>query len=196
MNNPSGLASLVVYIWWEQSKIMVSEDKSGQRWANLYIMDQGIHRHEPEANGKIMRRRWSMTAVNICVNTYLFRQVTRVLSLWGVSTPVLFLVATEPERPLVLLLISRLISIIGSTVLVMFPQRSHLTSLCNWPEKVEWTTQLQDTLVDPLEVEWIWFNAEMKNSWASCCAWPESSVEAFHVVVRKLMGPYGAVSSE
>jgi len=131
----------------------------------------------------------SMTTTNICVDTYLLRQAVRVLSLWGVSAPALFLTATEPERPLVFLLISRLMSIIGSTVLVMFPQRSHLTSLCSWPEKVEWTTQLQDTFVDPREVEWIWFNAEMKNSWASCCAWPESSAEAFQVVVRKLMGP-------
>lgn len=38
----------------------------------------------------------------------------------------------------------------------------------------------------------MWFSVEMKHSCASCCAYPESSDEARHVVERKLIGPKGA----
>lgn len=135
------------------------------------------------------------------VANHLLKQAVSVFSrptpsLPPMPPPVLDVVAWFPERPPPqLLFISRLTSMSGSTVLVMVAHRSHLTSLCNCPEKVECTIQLQDTLVDPREVEWIWFKAEMKNSWASCWAWPDSSVEAFQVVARKSTGPYGMASS-
>jgi len=91
---------------------------------------------------------------------------------------------------------SRLMSNIGSTVLVTFPQRSHFTSLCSWPANVEWMTQLHETLVEPREVMWIWFNADIKNSCASCWAYPDSSEEARQVVARNVTGPKGVVSYE
>lgn len=73
---------------------------------------------------------------------------------------------TSPPFPLS----SKLMSNIGSTVLVTLPHLSHLTSLWSWPAKVEWMMQLQETLVEPREVVWIWFSEEMKNSCASCWA--------------------------
>lgn len=87
---------------------------------------------------------------------------------------------------------SRLMSSMGSVVDVTFPHRSHLTSLCKSPSKVVWTMQMQAEAVLPLDVACIWLRAEMKNSWASCWAYPDSSAgAAFQVVVRKPIGPRG-----
>lgn len=47
---------------------------------------------------------------------------------------------------------SKLTSNIGSVVVVILLHRSHLTSLCSKPSKVEWTMQMQESLVDPREV--------------------------------------------
>lgn len=68
-----------------------------------------------------------------------------------------------------LALSSRLISSMGSTVLVTFPQRPHRTSLWSWPAKVLCTTQLHETLVLPREVVCRALSVLMKHSWASCC---------------------------
>ena len=89
---------------------------------------------------------------------------------------------------------SRLTSNMGSTVVVTFPQRSQRTSLCSWPANAEWMIQLHDTFVDPRDVEWIWFSAKMKNSCASCCAYPDSSAfDTRQLVARKDVGPCGPV---
>ena len=56
--------------------------------------------------------------------------------------------------------------------------------------------QLHETLVKPREVMWIWLRVLMKNSCASCWAYPESSDDAFQVVANNETGPYGVESSE
>jgi hypothetical protein len=71
--------------------------------------------------------------------TNLLKQPANVLSAVTISPPFPFS--------------SKLMSSIGSTVVVTFPHRSHFTSLCSEPAKVEWMMQLHDTFVDPREVE-------------------------------------------
>lgn len=83
----------------------------------------------------------------------------------------------------------RLTSRIGSTLLEAFPHLSHLWSLCTCPPKTSCTTHIHDILVLPYALLCSWFSAEMKNSCASCCAYPASSEEAFQVVARRLAGP-------
>ncbi len=87
-------------------------------------------------------------------------------------------------------------SSMGSDLSATVPQRSHLTSLCNSPAKVEWIMQMHCSDVDPLDVAWIWLRAVMKYSCASCCAYPDSSEETLHVLASRSMGPYGAAFSE
>lgn len=57
--------------------------------------------------------------------------------------------------PSALPLSSKLMSSMGSTVLVTLWQRPHTTSLCNCPAKVEWMMQLHETFVEPREVLWM-----------------------------------------
>ena len=149
-------------------------------------------------------RRWIGRLCCICYSYTLLRQVSLVWYTWrGKQGPVnkntrSYLRRQEarvfsplPPSPFPLSFNSKLISNMGSTVDVTFPHFSHFTSLCNCPAKTLCTMQLQETLVEPREVVWIWFRARMKNSWASCWAYPDRSVEARQVVWRKEVGPWG-----
>jgi hypothetical protein len=43
--------------------------------------------------------------------------------------------------------------------------------------------------VDPGVLAWTWLSTEIKNSWASCCAYPAMSMLFSHVVLRIETGP-------
>lgn len=83
----------------------------------------------------------------------------------------------------------RLMSSMGSHVVVMFLQRRHVTLDCNSPANVLWMMHSQWDSFCSSHPAWMLFRALIKNSWASCWAYPASSFKLIHMDCRNRHGP-------